>query len=133
MDTLRNNYIYLEKAIPFTDSQILITVYKPEYGKHYRDVYIFSNQGQLCDSIIKWRCTKQKNGLIQKNENYYTVDLLNSFWCQPIFWDGKIFKTSRLPYVNITGKKLLDINKELYSTYGKNNKKWYLFEYVLLH
>lgn len=133
MDTVRKHFVYVEKILPVDDSLLLITINRPGYGEKYRDVILTNNSGMKIKSWSKWKCSKQSNGILTEIEQYFVIDLLNSFWCQPFFRNNKVFKISNLSAQNFKSGTKNELNTFYFKQQAKKRyKKWYLQEYSLL-
>ena len=91
--TTRSEYEYIEKLIHYNDSVIIVTVSRPGYDLQYRDVLFYNvNTNSLMSVNEKWRCGKPLT--INKLEEFFVVDLINSNTWMPYFHDDKVYSTT---------------------------------------
>lgn len=132
MDTLRKKYHYIEKVFTYNDSTIILTIYRPEYLVEFRDVYFFNlNQKKITDSIIAWRCEPQKDGIIKHIENYFTVDLINSYLIEPFFYNGKVYAKSIYPIELFQNGTKKELDQKYFQFSLKKPVIWTLLEYTI--
>lgn len=132
IDSLRENYRYIEKVFTDNDTTIIYTAYRPEYQMEFRDVYFFDPiKKEIKDSIIAWRCAPIKEGVIKYPENYFTIDLINSYLIEPFFFKGNVYTREIYPIELFEQGTKKELDKIYFQYSLKNPVVWTLLEYAI--
>lgn len=93
VETLRNKSDYIEKIMDFNDSVFAISVYKANYQKEFRDLYLIDKKSMdVIKFYPKWRAMRSnKNDVIESFEDFITVDLGISKIVQPFFYKDNAY------------------------------------------
>jgi len=87
--------------------------------------------GAIEQSYPEWRTGSSRENQITKMEDFYTVDLINSYLYEPIFYQNKVYKQSPYPAHLFKEGTKKEIDKIIFSWQQKNPSQWFLFQYDL--
>ncbi len=130
IDTMSNNFSYIEKIFVLDNSRIGLTVSNPDNSNRYRDVYILDTKHFKVIKVIKnWQIAIPE--YLEKKEDFYAVNLSSNRKMGPFFYDGYLYVPSVYPialYSNGTADKLFEL---MFNNIRKNGYTCSLLKYEI--
>ena len=133
MDSLRRHHSYIERIFHFNDSIQLLSIFRPEYGDEFRDVYVLNvNTKVLTDSIIRWRSKAASDIVFETPSQYFMVDLKVNYPSSPIFHNGMVHILTDISSKWFQSGTKKEINEHIFRVKNKyKTKQWFLRSYSL--
>lgn len=126
--TVRKDYEFIEKAIPFSDSIIILTLSRPGYALKYRDVLFYNTRSaKIVRSIPKWSCAKKDT--LSRFEDFFNVDVINDAHAAPVFVKDKVYYSTVYNIDLYQNGNADTVKKAMIKDVNKNNYTWRLLEY----
>lgn len=127
-DTVRAHYEYIEKVVPYNDSEVILSICKPDYHSQYRDILIYNFK----ENVIKKRYDKwqtYRKDTVNRFEDYFFASVIFNRKCPPYFHNNRVYTcTLYNPALYTTGSKdSLDVT--IANDIKKNGYKWHLLEF----
>ena len=111
----------------------ILSIFRPDYGSNYRDLYFWDFRDKRVKNVIKkWKCNNNifSNKTVANVADYFTVDLLNSYLIEPVFYKNYIYFNSGYPVKLFSVDKKEEIDNQLFKWENmQKNEQWFLNRY----
>lgn len=133
MQALQSNHQYIEKLIPYNDSTFIISVWKPENGWMFRDLYFINNQNGLIEKeILNWGNQPNPNlETYQKVEEFFIVPIAYSRYQEAVFYKNEVWVEQLYPLEIFKEGNKKELDQKVYLWNRKNGKQWFMSKYIL--
>ena len=127
--TVRANYEFVEKLLPFNDSIIIFTLSRPGYDLKQRDVFFYNiNTFRIVRSIPQWQCAKKDS--LSKFEDFFSVNVINDVCAGPIFIEDKVYYNTMYNIDLYKDGNIDTLRKSMMKDINKHNYTCRLLEYA---
>lgn len=133
MRALQSNHSYIEKILPYDAETFIISIWRPENGWAYRDLYFIDNKtGEVIKTIEQWRNQPDdKLEEYQKLEDFFVVPISYSRYKEAIFYKNNAWVDLSFPVDIFEAGAKKHVDKNIYQWSRKNGKQWIMSKYII--
>src|SRR5690554_1272739 len=133
MRALQSNHSYIEKLLPYDAETFIISIWRPENGWAYRDLYFIDNKtGKVKKTIKKWgNQPDEKLEEYQALEDFFVVPISYSRYKEAIFYKNNAWVDLNFPIEVFESGEMKIVDKNIYQWTRKNGKQWIMSKYII--
>lgn len=133
MRALQSNHSYIEKLLPYDVETFIISIWRPENGWAYRDLYFIDNKtGKVNKTIKKWgNHPDEKLEEYQALEDFFVVPISYSRSKEAIFYKNNAWVDLNFPIEVFESGEKKRVDKNIYQWTRKNGKQWIMSKYII--
>ncbi len=133
MRALQSNHSYIEKLLPYDAEAFIISIWRPENGWAYRDLYFIDNKtGEVIKTIEKWgNHPDEKLEEYQALEDFFVVPISYSRYKEAIFYKNNAWVDLNFPIEVFESGEKKRVDKNIYQWTRKNGKQWIMSKYII--
>lgn len=133
MRALQSNHSYIEKLLPYDAETFIISIWRPENGWAYRDLYFIDNKtGKVNKTIKKWgNHPDEKLEEYQALEDFFVVPISYSRSKEAIFYKNNAWVDLNFPIEVFESGEKKRVDKNIYQWTRKNGKQWIMSKFII--